>query len=93
MKVGDHCPKCGGQLLPDDEDRKDLCCLQCGFIVYSETAVDDGDSRSLLDNRQVEKPFLEYKRALCHCKRKKHRKDCEYKRMLRKIGIDDPTKQ
>lgn len=85
------CPKCEGQLLPDTSDVSDLSCLQCGHIVYGEQPEKDGDRRNLLDNRQAEKPFAEYKRALCHCKQSKHRKDCEFKRLLEEVGIDDPT--
>ncbi len=89
--IDNKCPRCHGQLLPDEADNNDLSCLQCGHVVYSEAAADDDDRRNLLDNRQAEKPYAEYKRALCHCKTKKHRKDCEYIRMLKEIGIDDPT--
>ncbi len=91
MLAGSPCPKCSGQMLPDEADKNDLCCVQCGHIIYGETAAADDDRRNLLDNRQAERPFEEYRRALCHCKQRKHRKDCEYKRMLKEIGIDDPT--
>lgn len=79
-------------MLPDPTDKDDLCCTQCGHIIYGEVAEDDSDRRNLLDNRQAEKPFDEYKRALCRCKTAKHRKDCEYVRMIKEIGINDPTK-
>jgi len=90
--IDNSCPKCNGQLLPDASDKDDLCCLQCGHIVYGERAEEDGDRRNLLDNRQAEKPFEEYKRALCQCKRRKHRTDCRFKRLLKEIGINDPTR-
>jgi len=82
MKAGSVCPKCGGQMLPDEADKNDLSCLQCGHLIYGEVGEGDGDRRNLLDNRQAEKPFAEYKRAL---------PPEEYKRMLEEIGIDDPT--
>lgn len=89
--INNTCQKCGGQLLPDATDTKDLNCLQCGFIVYHEAAEEDSDRRNLLDNRQAEKPYQEYKRALCQCKTRKHRIDCEFVRLLKEVGIDDPT--
>ncbi len=92
MKAGSPCPKCGGQMLADVTDKNDLSCVQCGYITYGEIAEYDDDRRNLKDNRQAEKPFAEYRRALCHCKTKRHRNDCEYRRMLKEIGIDDPTK-
>ena len=93
MLAGSPCPKCNGQMLPDDADKTDMCCVQCGNIVYGERAADDDDRRNLVDNRQAEKPFEEYRRALCHCKTKIHRKVCEYVRMLKEIGINDPTRE
>ena len=85
------CPKCGGQLLTDASDANDLCCLQCGCIVYGKKSEEDGDRRNLLDNRQAEKPYAEYKRALCQCKTRTHRSACEYMRLLKEVGIGDPT--
>lgn len=82
MKAGNECPKCKGQMLPDESDRRDLCCVQCGYIDYHEQPVKDEDRRNLLDNRQAEKPYAEYKRALS---------EEEYRRMMEEIGIDDPT--
>lgn len=69
-------------MLPDKSDLNDLNCLQCGHIVYGRIAVDDDDRRNLTDNRQAEKPFQEYKRALS---------PDDYARMMKEIGIDDPT--
>ena len=60
-----ECPRCGGQLFPDDQDEDALCCLQCGHLVYSEApAPYETDRRSRTDNRQVTKPFKEYRKAM-----------------------------
>lgn len=59
------CPKCAGQLFPDTQDEDALCCLQCGKVVYSEApAPYETDRRSRTDNRQVTKPFKEYRKAM-----------------------------
>ena len=79
MRAGSECPKCGGQMLPDEEDKRDLNCLQCGHMVYTEVAEDDGDRRNLTDNRQAETPFVEYKRALS---------PEDYQRMMKEIGLN-----
>lgn len=81
---GNSCPKCSGQLVPDNADPEDLSCVQCGYIVYAVQAIEDeNDRRNLLDNRQAEKPYEEYRRALS---------PEDFARMLKEIGIDDPAK-
>jgi len=63
-KVGETCTHChDGQLLSNDNG--DLSCIQCGNIVYAEAPASyDTDRRSRTDNRQVSRPFGEYRKAM-----------------------------
>lgn len=60
----DECPRCGGQMF-QDEDEDALSCLQCGHLAYTETPASHvPDRRSPQDNRQVTRPFREYRKAM-----------------------------
>ena len=65
-KIGIPCPRCvGGQLVRDNQDTDDLACMQCGNVVYSEVPAHyEPDRRSRTDNRQVTKPFEEYRQGM-----------------------------
>ena len=60
-----ECPRCGGQQVRDNQDKDALSCLQCGNLVYDEPpAKYETDRRSRTDNRQLTKPFEEYRRGM-----------------------------
>ncbi|KKM81492.1 hypothetical protein LCGC14_1329370 [marine sediment metagenome] len=64
--VSTDCPHCGeGQLFPDTQEEGALSCLQCGNLVYNEAPSPyETDRRSRTDNRQVTRPFNEYRQTL-----------------------------
>lgn len=65
LKVGSICPRCAGQMLPDAQDDDATACLQCGHVIYAEfPAPYETDRRSRTDNRQVTRPFDEYRKGM-----------------------------
>lgn len=89
-KVGATCDRCKGQLLPNDEG--DLSCVQCGSIVYTEApAPFDTDRRSRTDNRQVSRPFGEYRKAMSAEEFKANFEDVLDEKTLKELMEEEPA--
>ena len=90
-RVSTDCPRCGGQLLQDVYEEGALSCLQCGHRIYDEIPSPyETDRRSRTDNRQVTKPFNEYRQTMTAEEFERKFKDILDAETLRKL-MEEPV--
>jgi len=77
-------------LLPNDEG--DLSCVQCGNIVYAEAPYPyKTNRRSPTDNRQVSRPFGEYRKAMSAEEFKDTFEDILDEKTLKELMEEEPV--
>ncbi len=90
-KFDETCTRCDGQMFKDAQDDDAQSCLQCGNMVYVEVpAPYETDRRSRTDNRQVTKPFREYRKTMSASEFEEKFKEVLDEKALKEL-MEEPT--